>query len=249
MPEPPRAAVAFLAICLACAPAPPVGAQEASRLLASAHLMGAGTTLVARMEMVIREGRDEKRREVELMIDRSGGRVRTLARIVQPAFLSDMKFLKRSEPGQPEAQWMKTSRGLRRLGESNRSERVFGSHFTVEDFGSVDSTLFEVSFAPGSDTEGERAVVARPLGSAPYASRLILISRRSGLIMGMDYLDASGKALKRYRVLSTTGSGADERPTEASMEDLPAKGSTFLRMISLERPASIPDRYFNPGSL
>ena len=160
-----------------------------------------------------------------------------------------MKFLKRSEPGQPDSQWVRTSRGTRRLGASNRSEAVFGSHFTVEDFGNVDAAAFALGLAPERDAAGARAVSALPKGPAGYARRLVLVDRATGLVTAMEYLDASGAAIRRYRVTSVSGEGSAARPSEAVMEDLAGGGSTILRVLGYSTPASLPERLFNPGAL
>jgi hypothetical protein len=233
---------------VASASAPP-GLEGAAALLAGSYLFSPAPCVVLRLEMDISGGGESKKRELELSLDRRNGRTLTMARIVSPAFLSSMKFLKRSEPGQADAQWVKTSKGLRRLGDSNRSEPVFGSDFTAEDFGSVDSAGFTLSLAPERDTEAARAVAAVPKGKASYAMRVVFVDRDSSLISGMEYLDASGRALRRYRVLESSSEGGRSRPTLAVMADLESGSETRLRVLSSQSPQSLPERSFNPGAL
>ena len=226
-----------------------LGAEEAAAYLEASSLFGQAPVAVARLDMLIARKGSEISRVVELSLDRSGPGAKTLARIISPAFLSGMKFLKIAMPGEPEAQWLKTSRGIRRLGAANRSEPVFDSDFTAEDFGTISSEGFELSFSPARDGSGWRAIEARPRGAAPYALRVLYIDPSTRLLMGMDYLDSGGAALKRYRVTSVTGSGPASRPAEALMEDLRTGGSTRLRITSFETPASLPARLFNSASL
>ena len=240
---------AFLGLVLALGFGAPGAAQNATELLGSAWLFGSAPCLVLRLELSIEEQGGTRKREVELSLDRRGGRSLSFSRVTSPAFLSDMKFLKRIEPGKPEAQWVKTSKGLRRFGEGNGGEAVFGSHFTVEDFGAVMGGGFELSLAPELDTGAELAVLARPLRAATYADRVIYIARADGLIMRMDYRDAAGKALRRYRVLDIAGTGAARHPAAAVMEDLARGGSTAVKVLAFETPATLPERLFNPGGL
>jgi hypothetical protein len=247
-----RSRATFLAALLAVFLAPRAradGSEAAAALLAGAHLFGSSACAVIKMDMIIAEGGEVKKRGVELSFDHRNGRVLTMARIVSPAFLSDMKFLKRSEPGQPDAQWIKTSRGVRRLGVSSRSEPVFGSHFTAEDFGNVDAANFSLDLAPERDTPTARAVSAVPRVGAPYACRIVFVDRASGLVTGMEYLDGSGAAIRRYRVTAIEGSGAETRPVETVMEAIATGGSTTLRILSFQASSSLPERTFNPGAL
>jgi hypothetical protein len=222
---------------------------DAASFVKASSLFGQAKIVVARMDMRIARKGGELSREVELSLDRSGAGSKSLARIMSPAFLSGMKFLKISSPGQADAQWLKTSRGIRRLGESNRSDAVFDSDFSAEDFGSISDEGFDFAFAPGRDTAGSRAVEAKPRAAAPYALRVLYIDNNSKLLMGIDYLDASGAAIKRYRVTSVSGSGADIRPDVATMEDLRTGGTTRLKITSFATPDSLPGRIFNSASL
>jgi hypothetical protein len=240
---------AIAALALALAPALQLASEDAAEYLESASLFGPAKILVLRLEMSIARGGSEISREVELSLDRSPSGVKSLARIVSPAFLSGMKFLKISATGKADAQWVKTSRGLRRLGETNRSEAVFDSDFTAEDFGSIGASGFDIAFSPERDRDGERAILARPKGAAPYALRLLFFDKGTRLLTGMEYLDAAGATLKRYRVTSIEGRGAEARPAEATMEDLRTGGRTRLRVLSFATPASLPARTFNSASL
>lgn len=224
---------------------------EARALIEAASIFGPYPRLIAKIEMRMfpADGGAAKTRELEISIQRSGGRIFTLARVTSPAFLGDMKFLKRMEPGKADAQWVKTSRGVRRLAADRRYESLFDSQFTSEDFGSVDGSGYELSLVPDRDDAASRVVAAKPTDSAPYARRLIRLARDSGLVTAMEYLDASGKALKRFSVIEVEGSGRDARPVELRMDDLVSGASTRLRVIALATPSSIPERVFNPLSL
>lgn len=238
--------VLTLGTLVLCAPSP---AQDAAALLAGSHVFGAAPLLVVRLEMRISEGGTEKTREVELSLDRRGGRLRSFSRITSPAFLAEMKFLKLSEPGKPDAQWVKTSNGIRRLGDSGGGESVFGSHFTVEDFGTITAEGFILTLDPALDSPAETAITARPRGKAGYATRTIWVGRASGLVTRMEYRNATGTPLRRYRILSTEGTGRDAHPLEAVMEDLNTGGSTTIKVLSFITPGSLPERLFNAGSL
>ncbi len=247
-----KAALALTAaLCLlaGAAFAEPSSSDEAGLLLSSATIFGASPRMIARLEMRIGGGGADREREIELSIDRGSGTTKTLARIISPAFLGDMKFLKVAQPGQADSQWIKTSRGVRRLGDGNRFERIFGSDFTAEDFGTIGASGFDLSRDFARDTATEDVVAARPRHAAPYALRLIYIARLGGLVTRMEYLDAAGRVLRRYSVAKVEGAGAEAVPSEARMEDLSTGATTSLKILSLKTPAAIAERVFKPGNL
>ncbi|HUX41943.1 MAG TPA: outer membrane lipoprotein-sorting protein [Rectinemataceae bacterium] len=224
-------------------------AEDPAIFLSSAYLFTPEPVFVVKIGMNIQEPGGQKTREVELSVEKQGDRSFSLSRVTRPAFLSDMKFLKRSENEKVDSIWVKTSRGVRRIGDGNRNESVFGSHFTVEDFGSIDGKGFDLSFNKSLDTNSERAIVAKPLSPATYALRVIWVENDNGLVTRMEYRDASGKILRRYLVTKTTGSGKAMRPLEARMEDLVNGGSTTISLLSFSTPASLPEHLFSPGTL
>lgn len=239
-----------LSCVISCAIAVPAIAETAEAFLASAHLFGRERAIVVSLGMTITERDGQSRsRVVELFMDRNDVRTRTLGRIVEPAFLAEMKFLKITERGKQDMQWMKTSRGVRRLGDSSGSESVFGSHFSVEDFGSLSSSEYTVSFVEKPVEEAEVMLLAQPVKGGKVVSRRIRIDIESRIVTGMEYLDGPGKVIKRYSVVSTAISGGVMRPSSVKMEDLVHGGSTSLQLYDFKFPDSIQERWFNPGSL
>jgi len=243
-----RIAALLLALPAAIA-AQGVESGSADAILAGAYLFTPDPSFILRLGMEISDSMGTKSREIELTVDRRDGHMYALSRVTQPAFLSDMKFLRRSERGKPDAIWIKTSRGIRRVGEGNRDESVFGSNFTVEDFGSVSSEGFDIALDPGLDTATETAIVARPRDKADYTQRIIWILRASGLIDRLEYRGSAGQTLRRYMVTKVGGTGKDARPLEAEMDDLTNGGSTKVTLVSLSNPAVLPERIFTAGAL
>lgn len=239
-----RFALGLLAIFTLC---DFVVSQSAESVLESATLFGEGIAAIARLEMRIKSANGEKIREIELMIDHSAGKMRTIARIVSPSFLSGMKFLKIHENGKPDAQWMRTSSGIRRLGESDKSEKVFGSSFTVDDFGAISASGFDIAFAADKKTIQETAILACPKIKTSYASKIIWMDNATKLIMAIEYAGDGGKILKRYNV--TQASAARDRPIDVEMLDFESGIVTYLHIISMETRSSISERNFNPGAL
>ena len=223
------------------------GAENAQKLLESATLFGERGAAIARMEMRIQSRDGEKTREIELMIDHGAGKVRTVARIVSPSFLTGMKFLKIREAGKPDAQWLRTSSGVRRLGESNKSETIFGSNFTVEDFGAIDATGFDIALLPAKDSSTARAVRALPKTPTYYHEKILWVEKDSSLVSAMEYHDPEGRVLKRYEVM--TFSATRDHPIDAKMIDPNSGTTTLLHIISLEMRPSLSDRFFSPGAL
>lgn len=239
-----------LSCVFSCVMAAAAGAETAEEFLASAHLFGREHAIVVSLGMTITERDGQSRsRVVELFMDRHDVRTRTLGRIVEPAFLAEMKFLKITERGKQDMQWMKTSRGVRRLGDSSGSESVFGSHFSVEDFGSLSSSEYTVSFVGKPVEAAEVMLLVQPVKGGKAESRRIRIDPETRIVTGMEYIDGQGKVIKRYSVVSKAMSGDVMRPSSVKMEDLVHGGSTSLQLYDFKFPDSIQERWFNPGSL
>lgn len=225
-------------------------AETASEYLSSAHLFGREHAIVLRLAMTITENDGQSRsRTIELLMERNDVRTRTLGRIVEPAFLSQMKFLKITERGKQDIQWMKTSQGTRRLGDSSKSEAVFGSHFSVEDFGSLSLSEYDVSFGEETAAGGAIILIANPIKNIKAVSRRIWIDPETRLVSGMDYFDVTGKLVKRYSVIKNAIAGGVVRPSLVKMEDLVHGGWTSLQFMEFKFPESIQERWFNPGGL
>jgi len=84
---------------------------DPQELLRDAALFGRFETLVARIDMEIRD-RGVKTRTLELYVEQDDGQHKALAQVIAPAFLSRMKYLTIGDARRTD-QWIATSRGVR----------------------------------------------------------------------------------------------------------------------------------------
>jgi hypothetical protein len=225
-------------------------AQSAEETLKRAQLIGESAHVAMTVQMSIRTQGGVKERSLEIYIQEAEEATRVLVQVVEPAFLRNMKFLEHRYPDGREDKWLKTSRGVRRLSQANRSERLFDSDFTVEDLSRIDVEDFRLFFASGDTAAGERTIVAEPVGPAgEYARKEFTIDLRTNLVTRVDYIDANGKLSRRYTLLETRSIEGEVFPWRCRMEDFRGGSSTTLlfRRIALAEP--LPARLFNKASL
>lgn len=223
-----------------------------AEMLKNAKIFGDFKRCALRLSMQIDTSSGNKQRTIDVSFDESKGDSLLYAAIVDPAFLSNMKYLRTSRRGGPAQQWVKTSRGVMRVVGSGADEKVFGSDFTAEDFGGVSEADFDLSFLDGGaeKTAGIVRILARPrVKPSSYAYRIIGIDVDSGLIMTMDYCDAKDRITRSYRVDQIERQGGAAYPKSASMEDKASGGKTTLAILSLDLNPSLPARLFNPAGL
>jgi len=256
-PMPPFAILAVCVLSLSGLFAPTLAAQgipagaSAAETLARARIFGSDEKASLSMLMRIESGGETKQRTIAVSMDQSSGDSLLQAAIVDPVFLSNMKYLRIRRKGGSLQQWLKTSRGLSRVIGSGSGEKVFGSDFTAEDFGEMTSEDFELVLeTAGKDTAGTIRIRARPLVKSPsYSYKVIGISAESGLIVAMDFYDLKDRITRSYRLDEAGSQGGQAYPKRASMSDLRSGGKTTLEVLALDRNPSLPARIFNPAGL
>lgn len=222
-----------------------------SEWIARARLFGSDERYALSIGLSIDEGGDKKERRIEVRAAQGTGDSYLLAAVVEPSFLSNMKYLRVKKEGAASQQWLKTSRGVSRVAGSGSGERVFGSHFTPEDFGDIDPSGFSLSFDDaGEGSAGLVRIAAVPVAAAfSYRKKIISIDTVTLLIVSVEYLDAKGNRLREYRLEETALVEGKVYPRRAVMRDLRSGGSTTLTVSRVERNPSLPARLFNPAGL
>jgi hypothetical protein len=225
--------------------------QTPAEVLASARLLGSGERFSLTLSMRIEENGDSKTRTIAVSIDQAGGDSLLFAGITEPAFLSSMKYLRVQRKGSPLQQWIKTSRGVSRIAGNGSGERVFGSHFTAEDFGQVGVEGFTLSWLEGDGAKpGTLCVVGLPVGAgSSYARKVFTIDEASRLLVAIDSYGADGAKLRSYRLEETCVIDGAAFPKRAVMEDLRTGGRTIVQIADVRKVASFPSRTFNSASL
>jgi hypothetical protein len=235
--------------CLAAAWGLAVAAagQSAAEIYDSAWLFMKTPQASMVFTMTIHDSQGERSRGVQAYLRESPSASKMLARVISPAALGNMKFLRVATGGGAGQLWVKTSRGVRRVAAGADGEKLFGSDFTVEDFSvntSADSRVQRLE-----DRESADSIVLQVVPTGKAAQRIMTIDRASRLVSQVDFMDAAGAVTRAYRVLEWGEADGIRFPRKARMEDR-SKGSwTLLEITQFDAKAAVPDGLFNPAGL
>lgn len=243
-----QASVLLLCNLFAVHANPSGGPESAVRILRGSSLFGTDPRFELSISMKIVERGGEKDRRMTVAVEQTDAGSSMLARIVHPAFLSNMKYLRVQKTGSAVQQWLKTSRGVMRVTGSGAGERIFGSHFTVEDFGETTEAEFELSVEEIGSGVSVIAAVPRDRNRG-YRRKLVSADRSTGLITGVKYLDDNGKPVRTYTLEETQSIDGTIYPKRAVMRDERTGETTTLSIETVERPSAFPSRLFNPAGL
>lgn len=233
----------FATIATLCLPPAAYPQERAADIISDVHVLGPADTMQVDATMTTREGSSESERRLEGWYRRDNRDLSLFVQIVEPPFLRDMKLLLLRR-GSREDTWMRTSRGVRRLGASGGQERVFGSHFTVSDITAVDPTEQSVRVVESSPDE----IIIDVEDAEGDGYRRFSIQPEDRIIRGIQFFDDSGELVKEYTLLSL--GSVDGRPVPMHGQMRLANGDhTVISVNNIEFPRSIPGRYFNRGNL
>lgn len=222
----------------------PADAEEtAAEIIAEVHVLGPADTMQIDATMTIREGSSQADRRLEGWYRRADRDLSMFVQVVEPPFLRDMKLLLLRR-GSREDNWMRTSRGVRRLGASSGQERVFGSHFTVSDMTAVDPAVQTVQLVDSSAEE----ILIEVQDREGRGYRRFAIQPENRIIRGIQFFDDSGDLVKEYELLSLESVEGQPVPMRGRMR-LANGDSTTISVNEIVFPSSIPGRYFNRGNL
>ena len=233
----------LLLLCVAGAAA---GQESATELIEATHIFGPSPRMEVDATMSISERGTTQTRRLEAWYEREDRSFSLFVHIVQPPFLRNMKFLLQ-RTGSREESWMRTSRGVRRLGESGGRERVFGSHFTVRDFARIDPSSHRIEYV-GKPTDDRAVIEVVPEDSA-MGRRRFTVEPETRLIREIEFLDSSGAIEKRYELLEVKRVDGQPVPARARMREPGGGDETVITLDSVEFPSRIPSRYFSRGNL
>jgi len=224
---------------------------DAADILRRAALFGQFSSLEVDLTMEIHERRGTKDRGLVAYVERDGEDAKALVQIVSPAFLNSMKFLSSTE-GDETTQWLATSRGVRRIAASSRNDQLFDSDFTVEDLSDYDPEDFDLTVV-GSDRINDTdcyVLEAVPLDmETDYATRVMYVSKETGLLILARFLDDSGEVVREFELLEHMDLGGVAFPKVAKMTTVSSNTYTILTVDDAQVGHDIPDRLFNRGNL
>ena len=248
-----RTKITLLVITVLIVASGAVSAQTPKDVLGGVNVIGNATNAIIEIGMNIHTGRGSKDRTLEIYYtEESDGTVRTLAQVISPAFLRNLKFLSYMYADGRVDQWVKTSRGVRRLsGGPGAGQELFDSDFTTEDLSDVSPSDYDLDFLPDEIILDREvfSVQAKPKArGAAYSEKVYYVGKDSGLLLGIDYLKGND-LVKRYRVNETQEISGELFPERCTMENLEQDTSTVLNFESIDTPNSIPGTVYNKGRL
>lgn len=252
--EPPRnrrrrpRTITVLLVALTLAPA--VVAQEPGEILGDAAFVGRFSSLQAEITMEIHD-RGSKSRTLELFVQQSPEEQKVLAQVVAPAFLNRMKFLTIVGESRLD-QWMSTSRGVRRVAQGSRNERLFDSDFTLEDFAPPNPDNYDLTVLPDERVDGELCHVVRvdPVDiRTDYAYRVIYVSQEDRLLVRARYFNDSDELIRLFELQERMNVGGNAFPARATMRTLTEDTYTTVLARDVETDVNIPARIFSRGNL
>lgn len=218
---------------------------NAYEILKESSIMGSAEKVIYRADMEIFSSRGSKSRKIEIYKEESGNdSYKLLAQVVFPTFLRDMKLLMISENGQ-DARWMKTSRGVRSIADSGRTEQIFDSDLDTDDLANINIDNYTLTL----QEETYNSYIINAVEKSTSNRRLITIDRTMNIISSIEYIDTAGRIYKDYQLLETKILDGVFFPKESIISRPLNNTYTVLTFTSIELPSSIPARMFNRHQL
>ena len=240
-----------LLLLLLLIPAARSPAQDPAAILERATLFGRSPDLVARVLLSIHAAGGVKERELEVSLRRRAGTpIELLMRVVSPAFLSEMAYLSSRDADGRENRWLKTSRGVRKLSQTDRGERLFDSDFSVEDVSPFVAEEYALRYAGAEELSGFRCDLVEAVRKGGSATRrLVWVETETALLRRVDTFDAGGRLVKRYLLVDTQRIGSEVYPMTCTMETFGEKTRTVLTFRAVRTDLVLPDKTFSRGNL
>ncbi|MFP4114450.1 MAG: outer membrane lipoprotein-sorting protein [Spirochaetota bacterium] len=239
-----------LAIVLLLTTAATAFVQEPDEIIRDAALFGRFESLVARIRMEIHDG-GTKHRTLELHSEQDDDGARAFVQIISPAFLNRMKFLTISARGATD-QWIGTSRGVRRLADGSRDERLFDSDFRIDDFTPPEPDEYDLTRLDDRVVDGEPCyvvdIVPRTVRT-DYARRRVFVAREDRLLVRAEYYSPDDELVRLFRLEERTYEEGTAFPARGSMRSISDGTETVLTVEQYRVGVTIPDRMFSRGNL
>ncbi len=224
--------------------------QNVEVILEDATIFGTPprAVITAKLDIVRGIRRQSRTAEIFTEEDEDGAR-KIFAQIVEPPFLSNMRFLVlQNESGETE-RWIATSLGVRRVHGAGTNETLFNSDFTLEELSGFAGTGYEVEHGgtetvDGFTTDVVLGTVADP--DSAYDSFTLRKDRATNIIVWIEFF-SDGKLVKEYRLVEIghQAGTAFTKKCRMTMGD----GRTELTVESITFPNDIPDERFDESSL
>lgn len=218
---------------------------DATAIMKQISLFGAFESVSAEFRMTIERTNGSKERSIELFYRRQVGANDVLARVVAPAFLQNLKFLRRETNTGAVELYMRNSQGTRRVLGDRGDEALFDSDFRTADFmasPTSQATLLEESV--------ETITLETRLNLAGTITiRRMLLRKSDFFLLSFEEFDVNGTMTRRYSVTSFDVANGYVYAKKSVME-VPSSGQrTVLEVKKITPNPKLGDALFSRMNL
>lgn len=228
------------------------GQTDANELLDRAHMFGTTDFAQVTTALDVRQESRRQSRTVDISYaEQAPGEQKVFARVIDPPFLSNMRFLLHTNAAGKTEQWLATSRGVRQVRGTGSHEALFSSDFTVQELSGFPGSNYQAEFLGREQVGGFRTVVLRGHVASPealYDSFVLRKDEETDLIVWIEFF-RQNRLTKEYRLLEHGVVDGIAYTKRARMKTIVADSETELEVEEISFPNSIPQDRFNPESL
>jgi hypothetical protein len=225
---------------------------DAAELLSRAHMFGNTEYAEVTAALAVRQESRRQSRTVDISYRKQDpGEQEVFAQVVEPPFLSNMRFLLHTTASGETNQWLATSRGVRQVRGAGSHESLFSSDFTVEELSGFPGSNYKAELLGREPVDGFQTVVIRGHVSAAEALYDTFVLRKdeaSDLIVWIEFF-RQNRLTKEYRLLKHATVDGVAYTERGRMETIVADSETELTVKRISFPESIPAQRFDPESL
>ncbi len=228
--------------------------QDAERILSDATIFGTADTAVITAELNIEKGIRRQSRTAEIFTEENGkGTRKIFAQIIDPPFLSNMRFLvlQRGPDPADTDRWIATSLGVRKVKGESTGETLFNSDFTLEELSGFVGTDYDARYVGRETVDGYETNVIRASvegSGAGYDSFVLRTDRVTKIIVWIEFFQQD-ELIKEYMLVETDMQDDIIYTKKCRMITVRGNGKTELTVQSISFPDDIPDERFDETSL
>ena len=217
------------------------------------YALDLGSTVKLRM---LDDGGGEQRRKIRVASKVIEGRVHSLARLEEPAYLRGMTILtiENLSRGHDAFIYLPSLQKVRRITTSQKGDSFFGSDVTYEDLERLRVEDFEVGSLSEETRRGESVylIEARPKRKTTYARVVFVIAKSDYAILETHYYKRDQE--EPFRIYTAPREAMVEEdghviPTRLRVEDKVRRSSTDIEFTNLKINPPLDDRLFSVRTL
>lgn len=218
---------------------------DATTIIKQITLLGPFESVSAEFRMIIERPNGTKERSVELFYRRQAGANDVLARVVSPAFLQNLKFLRREVSTGAVELYMRNSQGVRRVLGDRGDEALFDSDFRTTDF--MPSPLSQAVIL---EEDAEIMVLeTRLISMGSSTIRRMKIRKSDFLLLSFEEYDSNGKMTRRYSVNNLGTIDGHVYARQSVMEIPGSRQRTVLEVTKITPNPRLGDALFSRMNL